>query len=95
MMTLLDKTQMIRLHIQGKSNREIGRIMHVSRNTVNKYLSEYRRLQSELEACDPNDSEEVRRITDAITAEPTYDVSSSVERQIAERARGTLNNVTL
>ncbi len=76
MMTLLDKTQMIRLHIQGKSNREIGRIMHVSRNTVNKYLSEYRRLQSELEACDPEDTEEVRRITDAITAEPAYDSSS-------------------
>ena len=81
MMTLLDKTQMIRLHIQGKSNREIGRIMHVSRNTVNKYLSEYRRLQSELEACDPNDNEEVRRITDAITAEPTYDVSSRGSRK--------------
>ena len=76
MMTLLDKTQMIRLHIQGKSNREIGRIMHVSRNTVNKYLSEYKKLQSELEACDPEDTEEVRRITDAITAEPAYDSSS-------------------
>lgn len=81
MMTLLDKTQMIRLHIQGKSNREIGRIMKVSRNTVGKYVREYERLQSELEACDPDDGEEVRRITDAITAGPTYDVSSRGSRK--------------
>lgn len=76
MMTLLDKSQMIRLHIQGMSNREIGRTMGVSRNTVGKYIREYERLQSELEACDPDDTEEVRRITDAITAEPAYDCSS-------------------
>ena len=76
MMTLLDKSQMIRLHLQGKSNREIGRIMKVSRNTVGKYIREYERLQSELEACDPKDTDEVRRLTDAITAEPTYDCSS-------------------
>lgn len=76
MMTLLDKSQMIRLHLQGKSNREIGRIMHISRNTVGKYIREYEGLQSELEACDPKDTDEVRRLTDAITAEPTYDCSS-------------------
>ena len=81
MMTLLDKSQMIRLHIQGKSNREIGRAMGVSRNTVGKYIREYERLQSELEACDPDDTEEVRRITDAITAEPAYDCSSRGRRK--------------
>ena len=78
MMTLLDKTQMIRLHVQGKSNREIGRIMKVSRNAVGKYVRECERLQSELEACDPEDAGEVRRIEDAITAEPSYDSSSSI-----------------
>lgn len=51
MMTLLDKPRLIRLHIQGKSNREIGRIMHVSRNTVGKYMRECEGPQSELVAC--------------------------------------------
>ena len=81
MMTLLDKTQMIRLHVQGKSNREIGRIMKVSRNAVGKYVRECERLQSELEACDPEDTGEVRRIADAITAEPSYDSSSRGARK--------------
>ncbi len=81
MMTLLDKSRMISLHIEGRSNREIGRIMHVSRNTVGKYVREYERLRSELGACDPGDADEVRRLTDAITAEPRYDASSRGRRK--------------
>lgn len=75
MMSLMDKSQMITLHIQGKSNREIAEIMKVSRNTVNKYIREYKKLQAQLAECDPADRERVRELTEAITAEPGYDSS--------------------
>lgn len=75
MMNLMDKSQMITLHIQGKSNREIAEIMKVSRNTVNKYIREYEKLQEQLAECDPADRERVRELTEAITAEPEYDSS--------------------
>lgn len=76
MMTLMDKSLIIGLHIQGKSNRQIAREMGVSRTTVGKYVSEYEALRLELRECDPADAREVRRITDRITAEPSYDTSS-------------------
>ena len=76
MMTLMDKSRIIGLHIKGKKNRQIAREMGISRTTVNKYVAEYEALQSELMACDPTDTDEVRRITDRITAEPSYDASS-------------------
>lgn len=75
MMNLMDKSQMIKLHIQGKSNREIAEDMKVSRNTVNKYVKEYKELQGQLAECDPGDRERVRELTEAITAEPEYDSS--------------------
>lgn len=81
MMTLMDKSQMIKLHIQGKSNREIAGIMKVSRTTVNKYVKEYRELQADLAACDPEDRERVRGITESMTAEPAYDSSGRGSRK--------------
>ena len=80
-MTLMDKSQMVRLHIEGKTNREIAHIMHISRNTVNKYVREYEGLRSELDACDPADTKQVRRLTEAITAEPVYDASGRGARK--------------
>lgn len=76
MMSLMDKSQMITLHIQGKSNREIADIMNVSRNTVNKYIRDYKKLQAQLAECDPEDKARVRELTEAITAEPEYDSSN-------------------
>ena len=75
MMNLMDKSLMITLHIQGRSNREIAEIMKVSRNTVNKYIRDYKKLQEQLTECDPGDRERVRELTEAITAEPEYDSS--------------------
>ena len=75
MMGLMDKSQMITLHIQGKSNREIADIMKVSRNTVNKYVRDYERLRAQLDECDPGDRRRVRELTEAISAEPKYDSS--------------------
>ena len=75
MMSLMDKSQMVKPHIQGKSNRGIAGIMKVSRNTANKYVKEYGKLQVELARCDPEDKERVRELAEAITAEPTYDSS--------------------
>ena len=39
MMTLMDKSRIIELHIKGNSNRKIAREMGISRVTVNKYVN--------------------------------------------------------
>ena len=48
MMTLMSKSEIINLHIQGKSKVEIASTLDIHRNTVGTYVQEYKRLQSEL-----------------------------------------------
>lgn len=75
MVNLQEKSKIIGKHIKGESNRRIARELGMSRDTVNKYVSEYEGLQAELLAADPGDPASVRAITERITAEPKYDSS--------------------
>lgn len=47
------KQQIILEHLNGTSNREIARRMHVSKDTVNKYVNEYDSRRAEIIAADP------------------------------------------
>ena len=76
MITLMDKSAIIGMHIRGESNRKIAKMLGICRNTVNAYVREYEQLQESLLACDPSDKEEIRAIAEEIVAEPTYDASS-------------------
>lgn len=49
MVTLLMKNEIIALHRQGKSNREISRRLGISRNTTNKYVKEANDLLKQIE----------------------------------------------
>ena len=81
MISLQEKSQIIGLHIKGKSNRKIAKELGLSRDTVNKYVAEYDKLQSELLAADPDDGEAVRDATERIVAEPKYDSSKRRARK--------------
>lgn len=45
----MDLKQIIRLHIDGESNRQIGEILNISRNTVNTYMSFFKACEHSLE----------------------------------------------
>ena len=81
MISLQEKSQIIGLHIKGKSNRRIAKELGLSRDTVNKYVAEYDKLQAELLAADPEDGEAVRDATERIVAEPKYDSSKRRARK--------------
>jgi len=49
MVTLLMKNEIIALHRQGKSDREISRKLGISRNTTNKYVKEANDLLKQIE----------------------------------------------
>ena len=57
MVTLLMKNEIIALHRQGKSNREISRRLGISRNTTNKYVKEANELLKQIE----NEPDESKR----------------------------------
>ena len=81
MISLQEKSQIIGLHIKGKSNRRIAKELGLSRDTVNKYVAEHDELQAELLAADPEDGEAVRDATERIVAEPKYDASKRRARK--------------
>jgi len=81
MISLQEKSQIIGLHIKGKSNRKIAKELGLSRDTVNKYVAEYDKLQAELLAAGPDDGEAVRDATERIVAEPKYDSSGRRARK--------------
>ena len=60
MITLTRKQQIIMSHLAGISNRQIASKMHMSKDTVNKYVKEYDMQRAELLLRDPNtDPEEI------------------------------------
>ena len=81
MMDLMDRSQTIKLHVQGKSSREIADIMEVSRNTANKCIRDYRKLHAQPVECDPEDKTRVRGLAEALAAGPKYDSSNRGSRK--------------
>src|SRR5690625_3969436 len=43
------KHDIISMHRQGSSNREISRMLQISRNTVARYVNEYKELMKEID----------------------------------------------
>lgn len=74
------KQQIIIKHVQGTSNREIARELHINKNTVNKYVSEYESHRAEIMKANP-DAVPEELIAD-IVEKPKYDVSSRAPRKV-------------
>jgi len=68
--TLTQKQKVILKHIEGMSNRAIAKELHMSKDTVNKYVNEYQQQKSELLLLDPGlDQSE---LIQAIVEKPKY-----------------------
>jgi transposase len=72
--TLTQKQQIILKHLDGISNRSIAAEMHVSKDTVNKYVNEYEQHRSRILSENPNaDPNELIR---NIVEKPRYNTSN-------------------
>lgn len=71
MIKLTQKQQIILKHINGSSNREISRVMCISKDTVNKYIHEYEDKKQELLLVDSEMDH--KEIIQAIVEKPKYD----------------------
>lgn len=67
---MIEKQKILTRHIQGQSNREIARELHISKNTVNKYVAEYDRLHHAL--LDENPKMDEDEIISAFAERPKY-----------------------
>jgi transposase/predicted transcriptional regulator len=72
--TLKQKQKIIQHHMEGKSNRQIAILLRISKDTVNKYVSEYNADRIKLLTFTPN--EDVGEFTQAFVEKPSYDSSN-------------------
>ncbi len=84
MITLTQKQQIILKHLNGVSNREIARLMHMSKDTINKYVNEYNEKRAELLARNPE--MEQSEVIQAFVEEPKYDSRNRGLRKPTEGA---------
>ncbi|WP_147453356.1 helix-turn-helix domain-containing protein [Clostridium autoethanogenum] len=67
---MLQKQKIILEHIEGMSNRAIARELHISKDTVNKYIKEYHNQKSELLQTNPE--MDPSELIQAIVEKPKY-----------------------
>lgn len=76
MIDLVLKQRIILAHIDGLSNRAIASVLHLSKDTVNKYVNEYDEKRAELLLTNPD--MDTAEIIQAFIEKPTYDSSNRV-----------------
>lgn len=74
MISLIIKQRIILAHIDGMSNRAIASMLHLSKDTVNKYVNEYNEKRDELLRMHPD--MDASEIIQAFIEKPTYDTSN-------------------
>lgn len=77
---LTRKQQIILRHVDGKSNRAIAQELHISKDTVNKYVSEYESKLAEVLQKDPEAVPE--ELIQDIVDRPKYDVSNRAPTKV-------------
>ena len=88
MITLTRKQQIIMGHLKGESNRKIAARLHVSRDTVNKYVQEYNEKKEAFYAEHPEgDADEILQ---AFVEGPKYDTSSRQPVKVTEELRSEI-----
>ena len=76
MIDLVIKQRIILAHIDGMSNRAIANVLHLSKDTVNKYVNEYNEKREELLRMHPD--MDTSEIIQAFIEKPTYDSSNRI-----------------
>lgn len=85
MVVLKQKQRIILSHINGKSNRSIAAELHMSKDTVNKYVNEYEQQKSQLLIMNPEiDTEE---LIQAIVARPKYNSENRQSVKVTQEMR--------
>jgi len=79
---MVRKQEIILMHREGKSNREIAAKFHMSKNTVNKYTYEYDEQMTQL--LEENPEADNRELIAAIVEKPAYDSSNRTARKVTE-----------
>lgn len=80
MINLVIKQRIILAHIDGMSNRAIANMLHLSKDTVNKYVNEYNEKREELLHTHPD--MDVSEIIQAFVEKPTYDTSNRIPSKV-------------
>ena len=90
MITLGMKQEIILMHRDGKSNREIAAKYHMSKNTVNKYVNEYNEQMIQLREKTPE--ADIRELISAIVEKPTYNSENRTSRKLTDDVIKEINS---
>lgn len=82
MIKLTEKQKIISKHLSGISNRDIAKELHISKNTVNKYVNEYDSAQAALVAQNPTVDQE--EIIETFMERPKYDSTNRRKRKVTK-----------
>lgn len=80
MVTLTQKQRIILKHIEGMSNRSIAKELHMSKDTVNKYVTEYEKQKSELLFMNPE--ADPKELIQAIVEKPKYNSDNREPKRV-------------
>jgi len=77
------------MHLDGVSNREIASVMHMSKDTVNKYVKDYDLKKREL--LEDNPTHDTDEIIQTIIEKPKYDASTRKPSKVSKTIMGLVN----
>ena len=81
MMTLKQKLEIIQLHMQEHSNRNIAKMLGIDKKTVNKYVAEFEQAQAVITQSENCDQEEIRQVSQRVCETPKYKKRNSPPRK--------------
>lgn len=82
MINLKRKQKIILMHLDGTSNREIASVMHMSKDTVNKYVKDYDLKKREL--LKDNPTQDAGEVIQTIIEKPKYDASNRKPSKVSK-----------
>ena len=91
MKNLLDKAAIIKLKLEGLSNRAVGRALGIDKKTVNKYWNQYK--DNILKLNEATDSKEIKQIQEDITSAPKYNSESRTRRKVTPEFLNALEKI--
>ena len=80
MIDLTQKQRIILDHLNGVSNRQIAAKLHMSKDTVNKYVKEYDKKRAELLALNPD--MDVSEVIQAFVEKPKYNTGNRLPKKV-------------
>jgi predicted transcriptional regulator len=73
----MDKHSIIKLKMEGESNRSVAKLLNINRKTVSRYWNEYLNHQKELQ----NPNSDIAEVQEKIVSAPKYDSSNRKARK--------------